>query len=57
MHIHVLSPDGEAKYWMEPEIALAQNYNFGKQDLRKILDLIEEHKDVIRHAWTEHFES
>ena len=25
MHVHVQSPDGEAKFWLEPEIALAQN--------------------------------
>lgn len=26
MHIHVQGPRGEAKYWMEPAIELAQNY-------------------------------
>jgi hypothetical protein len=25
MHVHVISPDGEAKFWLEPEIALAVN--------------------------------
>ena len=55
MHIHVLSPDGEAKYWMEPQISLAGNHGFGEQDLRKIRNLIKEHNDVIRRAWAEHF--
>ena len=30
-HVHVISPDGEAKFWIEPEIALAsalQTLNF-----------------------------
>jgi hypothetical protein len=26
MHIHVHSPDGEAKFWLEPVIALADAY-------------------------------
>jgi hypothetical protein len=25
MHVHVLSPDGEAKFWIEPTIELAMN--------------------------------
>jgi hypothetical protein len=24
-HVHVQTPDGEAKFWLEPEIQLAQN--------------------------------
>ncbi|MES9901664.1 MAG: DUF4160 domain-containing protein [Sedimenticola sp.] len=28
MHVHVLSGDGEAKLWLEPEIELAKNYHY-----------------------------
>ena len=24
-HVHVASPDGEAKFWLDPEIELARN--------------------------------
>jgi len=27
MHVHAQSGDGEAKFWLEPEIELAVNYN------------------------------
>ncbi len=27
MHVHVISGDGEAKFWLEPEIELAKNYH------------------------------
>lgn len=27
MHVHVHCSDGEAKYWLEPDIALAKNYH------------------------------
>ncbi len=57
MHIHVDSPDGEAKFWMEPEIQLARNHLFSEQDLIRIRKLVEEHEDVIRTAWNEHFGS
>jgi hypothetical protein len=26
MHVHVYCGDGEAKFWLEPEIELARNY-------------------------------
>ncbi len=29
MHVHVISPDGEAKFWLEPEIELAVNQGLG----------------------------
>jgi Domain of unknown function (DUF4160) len=34
MHVHVHCPDGEAKFWLEPEIALAQNYGLTEQQVR-----------------------
>ena len=31
MHVHVISGDGEAKYWLEPEIELAKNHRYSKK--------------------------
>jgi len=55
MHIHVDSSVGEAKYWMEPAIELAQSYRLPKQELNRIRKLIEENEDVIRSSWNNHF--
>ncbi len=30
MHVHVLSGNGEAKFWLEPEIELAKNYHYSR---------------------------
>jgi hypothetical protein len=57
MHIHVDSPEGEAKFWMEPKIQLARNHRFSEHDLGRVRKLVEEHEDVIRTAWNEHFGS
>ena len=57
IHVHVQSPDGEAKFWIEPEITLARNYGLGDQDLSHVLELIVEHEQEIRDAWTSHFGS
>ncbi len=55
IHIHVVSAEGEAKFWVEPEIELARNYGFGSPDLRRIEKLIEEHEREIWNAWQRHF--
>ena len=57
LHIHVVSPDGEAKYWIEPAIELAKNYGYRDADLRRIKALIGEQEEVIRDAWKRHFRS
>lgn len=55
MHIHVQGADGEAKFWLEPEIDLAQNYGLSQRSLKKALQLIKEHKDEIHAVWNKHF--
>ncbi len=57
MHIHVYCGDGEAKFWIEPEIELAKNYNLSRRQLKEIEKIIEEHYDEIRSDWQKWFES
>lgn len=57
VHIHVESADGEAKYWLEPTLELARNHGFSSHDLRRIEDLIHQHEQEIRDAWSRHFGS
>lgn len=55
VHIHVQGQTGEAKFWIEPQIELAQNYGLPDKELNLIRKLIEEHEDDIRKAWHRHF--
>ena len=57
MHVHVKSPDGEAKYWLEPEVALATAVGFSNIDLRKIQIIVEEHADEFKRSWQNFFGS
>jgi len=36
MHVHIVSGEGEAKFWLEPEIELAKNYNYTEKQLKEI---------------------
>ena len=55
MHVHVYHAEGEAKFWLEPVIELAQNYGLSQASLRVAKRLIEEREDEIRSAWETHF--
>ncbi len=33
MHVHVVSADGEAKFWIEPEIDLAKNIRYSQKQI------------------------
>jgi len=57
MHVHVECTDGEAKFWLEPAIGLAQNYGLNEQQLRAVQGHIEANADAIRTAWQKHFGS
>ena len=55
MHVHVHSSHGEAKFWLEPELELADNYCLRSGEIATARQLIEEHEDEIRDAWRQHF--
>jgi hypothetical protein len=55
MHVHVESAGAEAKFWIEPEIELDENFGFPDHELGRILRLLRERQDEIRKAWNQHF--
>lgn len=57
MHIHVYSSEGEAKFWIEPEIALHKNHRLSIKELNILQKVIEERIDEIKKAWEKHFGS
>ncbi len=57
VHIHISCPDGEAKFWLVPEIELANNYKLSRVQLKQIENLIEEYYDEFREAWNRYFQS
>jgi hypothetical protein len=57
MHVHVYHANGEAKFWLDPAVALATNHGLNTARLNEAAKLIEEHLDEIRSAWAKHFRS
>lgn len=56
-HVHVVSPEGEAKFWLEPIVALAEKSKLNARQLKEIQRIVEGRKDEINRAWNKHFKS
>jgi hypothetical protein len=54
-HVHVQHATGEAKFWLEPTIEVAQNFGLSPQRLTSALRLAREHANEIRRGWHAHF--
>lgn len=55
MHVHIQSSEGEAKFWLEPEISLANSHGLAEHQLNTALELVREHEQEIRDAWNRQF--
>jgi hypothetical protein len=55
MHVHVYCGDGEAKFWIRPNVSLAKNYGLKSRQLTAVKKLVEVHRDEIIKAWQTHF--
>lgn len=53
-HIHVTSPDGEAKFWIEPLVALADYHGFSERQLRELEKVVKKHVKEIEQNWEKH---
>ena len=42
MHIHIVKAENEAKFWLEPEIELAENFGFNSKELSFIEKILSE---------------
>jgi hypothetical protein len=54
-HVHVQHASGEAKFWLDPHLELAQNYGLSSRRINKVRAIIQEHYNEIQKAWEEHF--
>jgi hypothetical protein len=40
-----------AKFWLDPDVALADNYGFSRKELRDIERIIHENLETLRNEW------
>jgi hypothetical protein len=55
MHVHIQTPDGVAKFWLEPIVAHAASYRLDQRTLKELSKLVEENAHVFTDAWRKYF--
>ena len=55
IHVHVAHPDGEAKFWLTPHVALAAQTCLSAKQQREAQVVVEAHIEEIKYAWNHHF--
>lgn len=53
--IHVRDANGQAQFWIEPDVVLENNYGIEETALAEIQSIIKQRKQEIVDAWYEHF--
>jgi hypothetical protein len=46
-----------AKFWVRPNIVLAESFGMSPKELNEIFKIVDSHKRQIVKAWNEHFGS
>lgn len=54
-HIHVRAGEREAKFWLRPDVALAESKGVDARTLRRLAQVVEVRRDEIERAWNDHF--
>ena len=54
--MHVQHASGEAKFWLEPVVEIAQNHGLGHRQVVTAFRLLKENEHEIRATWKGHFD-
>lgn len=57
MHVHVAHPDGECKFWLTPQVALATQTGLSARQLADAERVVQLHFRELCDAWNQHFGS
>jgi len=50
-HMHVDRENRSAKFWLDPDVLLAENYGYNRKDLRDIEQIARENLERLRDEW------
>ena len=49
--MHVDRENRSAKFWLDPDVTLAENHGYGRKELRAIERTMRENLEVLRNEW------
>jgi len=55
LHIHVRKGENVAKFWLSPDISLAESYGMNSTEHRELMQVANENRELIERYWNEYF--
>ena len=55
MHVHGVCEDGEAKFWLDPDVEIVKNHRLTEKQVSQLQAVVRERKNEISDAWRRHF--
>jgi hypothetical protein len=55
LHVHIRQGSSLAKFWIKPEVGIAESYGINSTDLRELIKVVEQNRDLIERMWHEYF--
>jgi hypothetical protein len=49
--MHVDRENSSAKFWLDPDVTLAENHGYSRKELRDIERIMQEHLEKLRYEW------
>jgi len=50
-HMHADCKNKSAKFWLDPDVALAENYGYTRKELREVERIMRENLERLRDEW------
>jgi hypothetical protein len=55
VHIHAQQGGAEAKFWLQPDVLVADSRGFDRRTLADLVRVVRENRELIEGRWHEHF--
>ncbi len=55
LHIHIRKGGAVAKFWVLPEVRVAESYDMSPAELRELSKVVKDNKELIEGKWNEFF--
>jgi hypothetical protein len=55
LHVYVRRGGATAKFWVEPQVGLAESYGLSGQELKELAKVVGDNRQLIERTWYEFF--